>query len=308
MTKEETILFKHGFKHLTLNEKDMFNKYFLMVGKPLSSCASFASVIGWSNDAIPYYKEVGSSLCLIFEDKPFNAWVCFAPYTDYSLAAPVEAMLEYERVFSDLGKPFEMSYVKEWMLPVFDGLEEFDCTRKHDEKLSDYIYTSAAFSDYLSKPETRYNIRYAKRKFNITAETLTEENRREISDFFKEIWCPYHSCESCVYGCMHKALENMLNDSGLEFILLRSDKEPAAYAGFEVCGGELMFLVKKVNRSMKGMSDLIHEAVFESVKDRISAVNYTEDMGNENLRRYKQKLAPYTLSHNYELCFRRKNR
>ncbi len=305
---EKTVL-SYGFKLLTVNDCELFNKYRNMSDAPLSSCSNLPSIIGWEKSTVPYYKVVDGALCIIFNDAVYGSWRCYPPMCRYDESFPVKAIELLDSLFDEMGLPLHFYYVKDWLLPYFEGINNFTIEKTFDDSLSDYIYTYSDFTRYLNKADIQYNIRYFKRKFSPTIEWLTPENSQEYLDFLKEIWCPFHSCDDCVYGCMVDTLKNMLDSSketGLSSFLVRSDGKCVAYAGYIVCDTEIVVLFKKVSRSMKGITDFVHSAIIKNASnDGISHINYTEDMGVEGLRKYKQKLAPFTLSRNYELILRR---
>ncbi len=304
MRDDEKTVLNYGFELLTADNRELFDNFMSMADGPLSSCSNLPSIIGWENSTVPYFKVVDGALCIIFNDAVYHTWICFPPMCSYNKKCPEKALEFLDGVFRAMGLPFRMYYVKEWMLPYFESSGKFNIQKKYDDSLSDYIYSFDDFLGYLNKADIKYNIRYFLRRFEPSVEWLSSDNLQEYLDFLKQVWCPFHSCNECVYGCMLDALRNMLENAektGFKSFLIRSQGKCVAYAGYTVCGTELEVLVKKVSRSMKGVTDFVHKVIIENAGDGIEQINYTEDMGVVGLRKFKQKLAPYTLSRNYEL-------
>ena len=57
-----------------------------------------------------------------------------------------------------------------------------------------------------------------------------------------------------------------------------------------------VYLSKRTDNRIKGINEYLLRECFTRFLSGAEEINYTEDMGNEGLRAYKSKLAPYRLS------------
>lgn len=57
-----------------------------------------------------------------------------------------------------------------------------------------------------------------------------------------------------------------------------------------------LYVFKHANNRMKGINEYLLKECFTRFLSGTDEINFTEDIGNEGLRAYKCRLAPYSLS------------
>ena len=88
------------------------------------------------------------------------------------------------------------------------------------------------------------------------------------------------------------ALDNLRTEG----LLVRVDGKAAGFCVVLRLNGMGVYLLKHADNRMKGINEYLLRECLTRFLSGAEKINFTEDMGNEGLRAYKSKLAPYTLS------------
>lgn len=297
-----------GFLPFTINEKGLYDRYFEKVNFPISSGVQFSTLIVWMDWTEIKYKVIGEYLCFLCRDVPEDSWYGLPPLGPYKAEyhnALNHAVRElYEEGTGRNGGTFRIEQVKEWMLPYFKELHAFSFQVYFKRADSDYLYGMKEFREAMEKPRERYDIRHFIKYYNPNVLEFSEETRNDCFRLLEEVWCKNHDCSDCKKGSQKKALELFLryqDQLELQGFLVYSKRQPVGYIGVVPAKTEVIFQIKKNIYGIRGLAGFMHKEAIERYCEGYDTVNYTEDMGRQGLRQYKEHLAPHMLSHNYVL-------
>jgi hypothetical protein len=88
---------------------------------------------------------------------------------------------------------------------------------------------------------------------------------------------------------------------GLFGAAIETDGKLLAFAIACVERDTLFCIYQKVQRSVRGLNELLRHVLVETCGKAYSFVNYSDDMGIEGLRLYKSRLGPHRLEHVYRV-------
>jgi len=222
-------------------------------------------------------------------------------YGEKNFDDTIETMIE---LACELSIELIISDISEWMLPYFNMLEDLGYTYNHEEGLSDYIYQKADFVDVLKEQKIRYAYNHFVSKQEPEIIEVCQADQDEIIEFTKDNWCGNEPCSFCTYGCTADAIYeivSVLDKIEANGIKVYSNKMLIGIAIVSIEKDQLFFQFKFVLHGIRGINEFIHKECVERFGSTISIINYTEDMDKPGLRSFKQRLAPYTLAHKYEL-------
>lgn len=305
-----------GFYPLTIEEKDLFMRHRYMAEGALSSIMHFSTLIAWKDWTEVCWKRVGNYLCILYRDKDEKRWYGLPPLGSYrsgyrgNLNNALYEMQEAQRLCGPPDSAFQINQVKAWMLPYFEEQRTFHFQTVYSRDDSDYLYRVNDFLAALEEPKTRYDIHHFIRYHNPVIQSFSEQNREECMRILHDVWCENHACTECVEGCQNDALKTFLDNRialDMKGFLVYAGEEPVGYVGVASDRDEIIFQMKKNRHDIRGLGSFLHrEAYYRYCRD-YEWINYTEDMGRPGLRRYKEHLAPYMLSHNFKLISENKN-
>jgi hypothetical protein len=173
-----------------------------------------------------------------------------------------------------------------------------------DRDLSEYIYDTEEFLQYLNRQRERYNYEYFLKKYHPVCVEADKNHGKECKELLEKIWCPYHNCEECIYGCQKETIQaamETVDDDNVKGILIYVEERLAAYVLLSCEKEQLVFHFKKNERGYRGLNEFIHKECVERFAGKLKNINYTEDMGIEGLRTYKEKLCAYKLEDKLEI-------
>lgn len=295
---------RYGFSRLTTEAYPLFMEYDQKVNRFLPSSLHFTSMNAWNHAVITYYKPIGEHLVCLQWDAPENRWVLIPFFGVYEQEKINAVMKEVCGLYEQWQIPLILTDVAEWMKPFYEAVPGMRWDVIADRDLCDYIYTTEDFLASMNDQKVRYNYRYFIRKYNPVLELMRSEHAAECEALVRESWCVNHTCEECIYGCAaqtEKTAIQYADRTGAAGIVVKVEGNVVAFCVLTVRCGQGVFQFKKTQRGFRGINEYLHQECYERFLTNTQRINYTEDMGQEGLRKYKCKLAPYTLSPRYEL-------
>ncbi len=294
-----------GFQCLSAKDRDLFYRYYDQMNGYWGSALCFADMVAWSDSFAIYHKTVGRYMLMLAYDTEKKRWVMLPFLGHYDQESVNEAFFETEEYVKELEVPLILMEAAEWMKTYYEGIPEVKWEVINDRGLCDYLYAAEDFYRHaIDGKDTRYNRKYFQRKYQTTTELLTPGHLDACTDFLERSWCAVHQCEECQYGCLKKTAASVItniNDLDADGIVIFTEGRVIAYSIVSCHNGLGFFEFKKTERGFRGINEYIHKECFERFLQEARVINYSEDMGLEGLRKYKTKLAPYTLAPRYEL-------
>lgn len=296
---------QYGYKKIGIEDIEVFEKYYRNMEGPWASSICIDSMLAWNDSIITYYKIIDEYISAIAYDVANRRYVSIPLIGSYKNGHFTDAIIEVISIFEKENMEFIMTDVSEWMLEYYTKIQDIHFQFKYDESLSDYLYRMDDFKKSLAKQETRYNINYFMRKYSPQISEMKDEDVDDCVNFVEEVWCSENGCDFCEYGCLKLTARNIIGNISkynARGIVVRSEGQVIAYCIVSVRGETMMFHFKKTARHYRGINEVLHKECIERFSnENTKYINYTEDMGHEGLRKYKQRLAEYKLQHKYEL-------
>lgn len=302
------MFYKAGFKKVDLEDIPIYEAYYQKMEGPWASSICIDSILAWNDSIFTYYKIINEYICSVAYDAVNRRFVCLPLIGSYENGQLKETFQIMMGIFEELQLPFIMTDIYQWMLDKYLQLDIADFGYDNDEGLSDYIYTMEDFKAALNEQDIRYNIRYFMRKYDTVITELEDGDASDCIRFISDTWCADNDCSDCEYGCMKIVADSIISNISrynAQGVIIRSQGEVIAYCIVSVRQGVAMFHFKKTARHYRGINEVLHKECVERFCDGVKFINYTEDMNHEGLRKYKRRLAKYTLEPKYELYLKR---
>ena len=295
---------QQGYQLVTWELQSFFDPYYDAMNDHWCANTSFLNLWGWKETYICYYKVYQGYILLTFFLRTVGevaAGPCLGTYTKEGVTAVVD---ELKRDFTVFGYPLKFYDITPWMLPYYkDSNVEFEVEDLRD--YMDYVFTPEQFLEGMDQQDDRYRYRYFKRKNDYETVELTPDMLDECIAFLEARWCEGKTCDDCQYGCLVKVMDNILSHIDTfraHGILVRVDGEPVGVCIVTSRNGLGIYHYKNAVNRIKGINEYLLRECFERYMQDVDMINYTEDMGVENLRYYKEHMAPsYTLLSKYTL-------
>lgn len=297
-------IISHGFKYLSVEDRDIFTRYYEKMDQECASSVIFSSMIAWNVSIKVYYKIIGEFICCVVHDTNTRRWVLLPLFGVYDRKALEQSVTELKKIMDEMKLPIIFTDISEWMLPYYENLNVIKLKASFDIGLSDYIYRAEDFVESWNRPGSRYDYNHFIKKNNPKLVVMKNENIQQYEDYISEVWCNNHSCDFCQYGCLmdsEKRIISVVNQVGAYGITVYVDKKIVGYTIVSLEWGQLTYHFKKGIHRIRGLSEYMHKNCFELFGKDARIINYTEDINIEGLRKYKQNIAKYTLNHKYEL-------
>ncbi len=293
-----------GFQRLTVEDKARFDRFFLKMNDNWVSTLSFSSMIAWNSSIHIYHRVLGEYLWILAHDTTCGQWYTIPLLGYYEQESLEESMRELLEQMEKLQLPVHFVSVSEWMLPYYKSLTCMTSEETYNSKLSDYIYGVDDFIKAGNNQKNRYDYRYFIRNYNPEVVMMDSRQVDRYVDFTSKEFCCSRECSRCVYGCQSETVRNItqvLERTGAKGIAVYHEGELIGYEIVSREKSQLVYHFKGNSRKYRGLGIFLNWKCYELFGGDARYINYTEDMGLEGLRKYKQQLAPYHLSHKYEL-------
>ncbi len=300
----EQIFCDRGYMAVEVSHQNMFDKYYDDMNDQWSANTSFITMIGWWESYPTYFKEMDGLLILIAYLRTEGYPVAIPFLGRYTEQKVKEALEILKNDFVAFGYPLVIMDVVPWMYSYYKSAGiEFDVEDNRD--YMDYIFTPEDFRAGMDAQDDRYRYRYFMRKFEFETEEMSSAHRKEIQEFMESYWCTPKSCDECCCGCLAKVIDNIVSafeQLRVNGLIVRVDGKMAGLSIVSCRNGIGVYQYKNAINKIKGINEYLLRESYERFLNSADIINYTEDMGEERLRRYKEHMAPgYSLLSKYTL-------
>ena len=296
---------EHEFREVQAGDWKLFEVYYQDMNDYWVSPMSFTNMMAWRSSFRIFYKRVDSYLlCMVWDHRSDDRFLMVPLLGHYEQSSITKIMTEVQSFFQKMGVPLIVESVSEWMLPYYQNLPDFNWQVENDRDLSDYLYQAKDFEASMDMKKTRYYYRYFIRENQPKTIELSSEYAEECIELCERAFCGTHTCEDCGFGCLKNTIRSVLQDFHLlnaKGILVRKGEQAIAYCIVSRLKGLGMYQFKKTERGYQGINEYLHKECYDRFLQGVDVINYMEDMGLEGLRKYKSRLAPYTLFPRYRL-------
>lgn len=150
----ERQLKKAKFHQLSPDDHAVYRTFAKKVPGDISSRMDFAFMNIWNEQARVYIRETEHFVLLMMYEVFTDRLYCFPPLGEwdaYALSRPLET---YRSVFKNLGRPFLMDNVSEWMLPKLQAAGLSRVEIKRNAKECDCLYMAQDYVFSLRREQT----------------------------------------------------------------------------------------------------------------------------------------------------------
>ncbi|MBM7870759.1 hypothetical protein JOC70_002253 [Clostridium pascui] len=288
------------FKPLTLDDKDLFEKYI----KPynFSTCEySFLSLFLWRKGCEIHYSIIND--VLIIKKVDFNHSSHFMQPLGYKmkdLKEIVDTLIEYkkENNMDYLFKDAELNFINDLKEVYGDSLEILE-----DRDGADYIYlredlVKLSGKKYHAK-KNHYNA-FVK-KYNYKAVPITEDIVDDCLMAGRE-WCNKNDCKGYVLYELFGIKDLLKNIAKINFVGMAvyvDDKISAFTIGEVVNENTAIIHIEKADADVRGLYAFVNRHFLEEYLPSVTYVNREQDLGIEGLRKAKLSYNPVELVMKY---------
>lgn len=291
------------FKPLTINDKDLFDKYL----KPyiFETCEySFTNLFIWRKALdIQYalYKDV-----LIILKSDFEGELHFMQPIGYKRENLEEIINFLIELKSQLGIPHLFKDVEEWFVEELTSVYgEGKFAISEDRDNFDYIYESKALSSLsgkkLHKKKNHYN--YFIKNYNYEVAPITSELIQPCIKSARE-WCHKHVCKGYLLYELRSIEEMLRNSSNLDFIgmvVYVEGKLSAFTIGEKMNENMAIIHIEKADPDIRGLYNFINKTFIEDHFMEVPYINREQDLGIEGLRQAKLTYVPIKLAKKFTI-------
>ena len=291
-------LVRLGYKALTADDQRVFDPYYDAMNGYWSSSVSFPDLWAWSDASPVFYKPIGDLLCCLQYDGTLGKWGALPFIGRYSVESVGSALRVLRCDMETLQLPLYVAFLSEWMLLWYQSVRGVLWEIERPREWMDYVFQRTDFEQSLNKPDNMYRYRYFLRRFSTETVPLTSASMEECLECMRTVWCSGKECTDC-YACPLEAVEKTVSELDklrAGGILVRVDGKPAGFCIVSCRNGSGIYLFKHANNHIKGLNEYLLRECYLRFMQSAKEINYTNDMGNEGLKAYKSKLAPYSLS------------
>lgn len=299
----ERLLRRAKFRLMTLKDCDLYADYAEKATGALSPHMSFESLCMWQADAPVYWREVGKFLLLVTVSRTRARLICYPPigdYKHYSLARPMETL---SILYAAAEQSFQVSCVKDWMLPYFRQVGGFTLQEDYDMDACDIQYQALDFVFSLRRAEAQR--RLAAIREALQPEALDYDGDREpLLRFFNRQQCDRQSCAVCRGLCARASLERAMDLSdqlGMAVRYAQGTEGIVGITAYTVLRNVLIILFFQADDSVAGADYLLREMIAEDMTDHVRYVDFAADINRASQMDYKRSLSHYIQTRNYTL-------
>lgn len=301
---------QYGFKLLEASDKHIFDKYYEKMNSNWASSISFSSMVVWNHSIEIYHKVIGEYLVCFAYDVTYDRMVVLPFFGEYIQESFNQVMDEVLLIVRKMNIQLVITDISEWMLEYYENYKNIIWNKVNERGLCDYIYSKEDFERSLDTQDSRYNYKYFLRKNDVHTYDMSDfiHSERfsmdEMIEYLQSVWCNYHTCEECQYGCLKESLKQLIlnyDNIGTDGIVVLIDDKIVGYTVVSMEKNMAIYQFKKTKKNLRGLNEYLHKECYDRYLSDAIIINYTEDMDVEGLRIYKSKLAPFNLSPKYEL-------
>lgn len=284
-----------GYQKVKPEDEEVFDKFYDAMNDHWSSSTCFLNLYAW-HDTFPTYYKIFEDFIVSVNYDSTGGYIAAIPFIGhYTNEKVCDAMKVLESDFEYFGAKLTIYDVSNWMVPYYESTGiKFHITDNREEM--DYIFTPEDFLAGMEAQDDRYRYNYFKRRNEYQVIELSSENADECTEMMERLWCQYTDCEECHYGCLKSVIEILVRNIETlkaEGILVRVDGQAVGLSIVSVRNGLGVYQYKNADNHIKGLNEFLLRESFDRYMGDVTEINYTEDMGVESLRRYKEHMAPH---------------
>lgn len=291
------------FKPLTINDKEIFDKYL----KPYNfstSEYSFTNLFIWRKALDIQYCIFKDAL--ILKKKSFDGNYHFMQPIGFNnienLKLIIEELVNYknDNKFIYLFKDVEESF-----LHILRDIYGEQLTHSEDRDNFDYIYESAKLASLSGK-----KLHSKKNHFNnfiknnvYRVEPISDKNIEECMKAACE-WCKKNECKGYLKDELRAIQELLANNERLDFIgmAVYVDNHLSAFTIGEKMNENMAIVhIEKADADVNGLYAFINKTFVETFFNDVPYINREQDLGIEGLRKAKLSYQPYKLEPKYSV-------
>ena len=290
---------ERGYRKVSVPDETLFDSYYDRMNDHWSSSTCFCNMYSWGDTFPTFFKEAKDLIIAVnyVREDHYLAGIPFiGEYTEPRIR---EAVAVLKNDFEYFREPFSIIDVSPWMYPFY-AKSGIDFEVEDNRNYMDYTFTPEQFLAGMDKQDDRYRYRYFKRKNNFEVAEIVPSMREEIRTLMEKVWCRDLSCSMCHYGCLSRVVDHLTESFDrlkIHGFIVRVDGRAVGLSIASVKNGLGIYQYKNADNRIKGLNEFLLRETFERYMQDADTINYTEDMGVESLRNYKEHMAPeFTLT------------
>lgn len=296
-----------NFKKLTIDDKDIFDKY-LIPYKFLNCEYSFTTLYIWKDACDVSYAIYNEAM--IIKKKDFQGREYFMQPLGYKkecLKQIIDTLIEYkkETKMHYLFKDLEESFIKE-INEIYKNVDDFYIREDRDN--FDYLYDAAKLMKLsgkkLHKKKNHYNSFI--KKYNYFTKNISDKNvAKQVIESAEKIYEQNSDNRDLYYEL--QGIKNIIYNIdllGLKGIAVYVDNEVAAFTiGEEINDDMAIIHIEKAFTKYDGIYSFVNRAFIEQCFNNVKIINREQDLGIEGLRKSKMSYYPMQLEKKYIFSF-----
>lgn len=307
---DNLLLFESDLNDFSIEAKEKYERAYRISNSYLSN-SCFLHRICW-NELFKYkYQIIGDCLCLVADDNIINHSHIVFPlgrFNDNELKMMVTC---WRDEFKRNNRRLRIEYIDDYQLPRLRSCLEREDFIWHLDYCEDYWDYTYQKWDYLNlqgkrnKSKRNYWNHYLANSSLYHIEKISANNISEVARII-EIWeSQMGISENSLINTDHYPLQFYLNHfdqvDSCSYLLFRGEKAIAFFVA-SIKGTHCYFHFAKSNRKYPAANYIMHRLFLESADAiQIAVLNFEDDMSNLNIRKYKTKIAHYSMTRKYAI-------
>ena len=285
---------ERGYRKVSVSDEPLFDSYFDRMNGHWSSSTCFCNMYSWGDSFPTFFKEAAGMIVAVNYVRE-DGYLAGIPFIgEYTVPRVRDAMTVMRDDFRYFGEKLSILDVSPWMAPFYLKSGVYFHVEDNRDYM-DYIFTPEQFLSGMNAQDDRYRYRYFLRKHRVEVSEIEPSMKDEIRRMMEEVWCEGLSCGACHYGCLCRVIDNLTESFDrlrIHGFTVRVDGRLAGLSVVSVKRGLGVYQYKNADNRVKGLNEFLLRETFERYMRDVDAINYTEDMGVESLRNYKEHMAP----------------
>ena len=285
---------ERGYSMVSAADEALFDTYYDRMNGHWSSSTCFCNVYSWYDTFPTFFKEA-KDLIISINYVREDGYLAAIPFIgEYTVPRIREAMALLKDDFRYFGEKLSVNDVSPWMYPFYEQ-SGVDFEVEDNRNYKDYTFTPSQFLAGMNAQDDRYRYRYFLRKNVFEVVEIVPSMKEEVRRLMEEVWCSGVSCSFCHYGCLANVVAILTGDSDrlrMHGLVVRIGGKAVGLCICTVKNGLGVFQYKNADNRIKGLNEFLLRETFDRYMQNVDTINYTEDMGIESLRNFKEHMAP----------------
>ena len=285
---------ERGYRKVAVSDEALFDSYYDRMNDHWSSSTCFCNMYSWGDTFPTFFKEAKDMIIAVNYVRE-DGYLTGIPFIgEYTVPRVREAVDVLKDDFCFFGEKLMILDVSPWMYPFY-AESGVDFEVEDNRNYMDYTFTPAQFLAGMNAKDDRYRYRCFLRRNNFEVSEIVPSMKEEIRCMMEKVWCKGLSCDQCHYGCLARVVDNLVecfDRLKVHGLLVRIDGRAVGYSIVSVKRGLGIYQYKNACNRIKGLNEFLLRETFDRYMQDVDTINYTEDMGVESLRKYKEHMAP----------------